>query len=261
MLITLLTDFGTTDTYIGQMKGVIAAIAPEARVIDLTHHVPPQDITSGAVALDSAVDVFPAGTIHVAVVDPGVGSARRPIAARSDAFLWVGPDNGLFTAAWKRYPPRHIVALTEPAYHRPEVSATFHGRDVFAPAAAHLAAGVKLDELGETIDDPVRLELPEPERTADTVKLRVLTIDHFGNLVTNMTARHLTRYSDLPRATVTAGRITAHGVHRTFADVPEHEPVAYIGSSGRLEIAVRNGSAAATAGVHPGDPVWFFPAR
>lgn len=261
MLITLLTDFGTTDTYVGQMKGVIAAIAPEARVIDLTHHIPPQDLVGGAIALDSAVDAFPDGTIHVAVVDPGVGSARRPIAARSERFFWVGPDNGLFTAAWQREPPLKIVALTEPAYHRQKVSATFHGRDIFAPAAAHLAAGAQVTELGETMNDPVQLDLPEPRRLADTVELRVLGIDHFGNLITNMTARHLTRYSDLERATVTVGQLTAHGIHRTFADVPPDEPVAYVGSADRLEIAVRNGSAAASGGVHPGDVAWFVPAR
>lgn len=256
--ITLLTDFGTTDTYVGQMKGIIASIASDASIIDLTHHVPPQDVTVGAIMLDSAVDAFPDATVHVAVVDPGVGSDRRPIAARSARFTLVGPDNGLFSAVWQRHPPQHVVALTDRTFHRSQVTATFHGRDIFAPVAAHLATGTTLDALGETIVDPVTLELPEPRRTPAGLEASVLCADHFGNLVTNITAEHLPGEGDVA---ITVGPARIEGIARTFADVPEGEPVAYLGSTGRLEIALRNASAAAQWSVAPGAAVHVHNAK
>lgn len=251
MPITLLTDFGTRDTYVGQMKGAIAAIAPQANVIDLTHNVPRQDIALGAVMLDSAVDAFPDASVHVAVVDPGVGGARRAIAAQCQRFTLVGPDNGLFTAVWQRHPPRRIVTLTSSAHHRPRVSPTFHGRDVFAPVAAHLVTSAMLEDLGETITDPIMLELPEPQQTDTGYELRVLCIDHFGNLITNMTERGL----PAGRVAIAVGPARIDGIRQTFADVPEGEPVAYLGSSGRLEIGIRNDSAAARWRLHVGDPI------
>lgn len=250
--ITLLTDFGTRDTYVGQMKGVIASIAPDTGVIDLTHDVPPQDVTAGAIMLDTAVDAFPDATVHVAVVDPGVGGVRRPIAARSARFTLVGPDNGLFTAVWQRHSPQRIVALTNTACHRPRVSATFHGRDIFAPVAAHLASGTPLDELGESITDPVTLDLPEPRPTTTGLEATVLCVDHFGNLITNITSDHLPRDG---RAAITVGPARIAEISRTFADVPEGEPVAYLGSTGRLEIALRNANAAARWNLAPGATV------
>ena len=259
MPITLLTDFGTTDTYVGQMKGVIAGIAPNAHVIDLSHAVPAQDVMNGAIRLESAVDAFPDGSIHVGVVDPGVGSARRAIAAQTERFTFVGPDNGLFTAVWQHHPPKRIMHLNNPAYHRAVVSATFHGRDVFSPCAAHLAAGAPLEDMGEPLDSPVRLNIPEPTATGDALALTVLCVDAFGNLITNMTEATLAAYEDLSHAVLIAGAGRAHGIRRTFADVPEHEAVAYVGSSHRLELAVRNASAAMRFGVHPGDTIWLYP--
>jgi len=255
--ITLLTDFGTSDTYVGQMKGVIASIAPDTPVIDLTHEVPPQDVLAGAIELDGAVDAFPEGTIHVGVVDPGVGSHRRPIAMQTDRFTFVGPDNGLFTAVAQRSDRCQAVALTECAYFRSRISATFHGRDVFAPAAAHLATGVALNKLGGPIPCPHRLELPQPTMSGDTLHGRVLLIDHFGNLITNITSRELQSHAvadgDAMRTTVGEARID--GLSQTFSDVAEGEPVAYLGSGGRLEIAIRNGDAARSLSVRRGEPV------
>ncbi|MEX0745107.1 MAG: SAM-dependent chlorinase/fluorinase [Phycisphaeraceae bacterium] len=241
-MITLLTDFGVTDTYVGQMKGVIASVAPGATVIDLTHAVPPQQIVVGALMLDAAVDAFDDDAIHVAVVDPGVGSQRRPLAVRTSHGIYVAPDNGLLTAVLARYRAYQVVALTNRRYQRTNVSATFHGRDVFAPAAAHLAVGVKLTELGEPVDPAtlVRLDLPQPVRHAEGMTLHVLWVDPFGNLVTDLRAEQLD--SD---ARVTLDDTTILTIADTFSDVPVGEPVAYFGSSGRLEIAVRNGSAAA----------------
>lgn len=253
-MITLTTDFGTTDTYVAQMKGVIAGIAPDVRVIDGTHDIPAQDILAGAVALDSLVDAFPDGTIHVAVVDPGVGSQRAAVAVKTERFTLVGPDNGLFTLVLDRYPPTAIVSLTNPNHHRDLVSATFHGRDIFAPVAARLAAGVTISRLGEPVNTLVNLNIPQPEVTTNGLSVLTLTADSFGNLITNLTQ---TFFNDwLTRANTKGATVSVKGhalgpVRRTFADVQPGEPVAYFGSSGRLELAIRNGSAKDLAGELP----------
>lgn len=246
-IITLTTDFGTADTFVGQMKGSILTIAPDARIVDVTHEVPVHDMLAGAIALESVIDVFASGTIHVAVVDPGVGTPRHAIGIETDDYLWIGPDNGVFTAVLARCPLKRAVALTNADYHRAEVSATFHGRDIFAPAAAHLAKGVPLAELGDPIDDPVLLDLPKPQFDGDNLIAHVLCADRFGNLVTDLTADHF--FSELGQGSedqvhIQIGSIAIQGVRRTFGGVEPGEPVAYLGSGGRLEIAVRNGSAA-----------------
>lgn len=253
-MITLTTDFGTTDTYVAQMKGVIAGIASDARVIDGTHDIPPQDILAGAIALDSLVDVFPDGTIHVAVVDPGVGSQRAAVAVKTERFTLVGPDNGLFTLVLDRYPPTAIVSLTNPDYHRDPVSATFHGRDIFAPVAAHLAAGIAIHKLGEPVNTLINLNIPQPEASSDGLSVLTLTADRFGNLITNLTQAFFSDW--LTRANAKGVTVSVKGhvigpVRRTFADVQPGEPVAYFGSSGRLELAVRNGSAKDMTGELP----------
>lgn len=257
-VITLLTDFGTCDTYVGQMKGVIADIARSATVIDLTHQVPWQDVVAGALMLEDAIDVFPAGTIHVAVVDPGVGTQRRAIAIETDHFTFVGPDNGLFTAVLQRHRMHRAHALTNTRYQRPAVSATFHGRDVFAPAAAHLAAGVPIAELGEAVEQPFALDLPKPAVQADTLGGQILWIDHFGNLITNIRqtdAQH--GATDRSISHVRVADTTIGPIRRTFSDVPAGSLVAYFGSAGRLEIARRNGSAARLLKAEPGTAVYL----
>lgn len=255
-LISLTTDFGTFDTCVAQMKGVIAGIAPQANVIDGTHDIPPQDVLAGALALEAMVEAFPAGTIHVAVVDPGVGSDRAAVAVRTQRFTLVGPDNGLFTLALQHHPPTAIISLTHPAYHRAPVSPTFHGRDIFAPAAAHLASGVALQDLGESVSTLVNLNVPEPVESQDSLIAIVLRADRFGNLVTNLTREcyddWLVRFGH-PDVAVSLNRQTVGPIRATFADAEPGKPLAYFGSSNRLEIAVRNADAASLLSVTRGD--------
>ncbi|MEX0885248.1 MAG: SAM-dependent chlorinase/fluorinase [Phycisphaeraceae bacterium] len=255
-MIALLTDFGLRDTYVGQMKAVIAGLAPGVAVVDLTHAVAPQNVAAGALALDVALPACPRGTVVLAVVDPGVGTGRRGVAIRSDAgdLTFVGPDNGLFTLALRRAGTCRAVELTNRAYYRTGgegMSPTFHGRDIFAPVAAHLATGVALDALGPAVDDLVELPLPEPARIAPgELELHVLDVDRFGNLITDLTAEALAAAGGAIAIDLAGCRITR--LARTYADVSEGEPVAYVGSSGRLEVALRNGSAAQWFNIGPG---------
>lgn len=250
-LITLTTDFGSADSYVAQMKGVIAGIAPHTRVIDGTHDIPPQNILAGALAVDAIVDAFPDGAIHVVVVDPGVGSERAAVAVRTSRFTLIGPDNGVFTLVLDRYPPTEIIRLTEPAYHRAPVSPTFHGRDVFAPVAAHLANGVTIEKLGESVTTLVNLDIPQPSETPDGLTAVVLLGDRFGNLTTNLTRGRYDAWlaqTHAGSATVSVKGREIGPVRQTYADVEPGDPVAYFGSSGRLELAVRNGSARCALG-------------
>ena len=187
-LITLLTDFGVRDEYVGCLKGVILGLNPRAVLVDLSHEVPPQDIRAGAFILAATAPFFPTGTIHLAVVDPGVGTSRRPLAARCRGQFWVGPDNGLFHLIFAGQGDLEIVSLENPAYFRPQVAATFHGRDLFAPVAAHLSLGVDLRQLGPTVTDPIRLPWPEPTFTAKIIRGEIIHVDRFGNLVSNIAA-------------------------------------------------------------------------
>lgn len=256
-IITLLTDFGSGDTYAAQMKGVIAGIVPEATVIDLTHQVPPHDILTGGLMLDGAVDAVPDGAIHIAVVDPGVGSDRAAIAVQTRRFSLVGPDNGLFTAVLEREPQYAAVQLTNRRYHRQTTSATFHGRDIFAAAAAHLATGLPMAELGPPAERLVRLELPKVRVSPGQIDATVLLTDRFGNLITNLTINlfEAWRAEGGGATRIEVGGHTIHRVSRTYADGAPGELVAYFGSSGRLEIAVRNGSAKARIGDSDQTPV------
>lgn len=229
------------------MKGVILGIAPAARIVDLTHSVPPQDVRTGAYHLATVVPYFPDGTIHVAVVDPGVGSARHAVAVETERALFVAPDNGLLSLALRIAPTQRIVRIENPDMMRPDVSATFHGRDVFAPAAAHLAAGMPLTELGPETDD---LMLPpdiEPHREGG----RIHHIDRFGNLVTNIPAGMLA--ATPPR--IVLGTTAIDGLSTSYAGVEDGTPLALIGSHGFLEIAVCNAHAAGTLGADIGDSV------
>ena len=250
-IITLTTDFGLADAFVGTMKGVILSIAPESTLVDVTHGVPAQDIMMGALALESAVDYFPKGTIHVAVVDPGVGSKRRAIAVETDSAIFIGPDNGLFTLVLTRQTLKRMVSLENPQYFLPEVSATFHGRDIFAPAAAHLAAGVALEALGSPLSGINALEIPETRILADRISSQVLAVDHFGNLVTGITRATLSGW-DCESAKVKVAGGEAGGIRTTYADVEPGSPVAYFGSAGRLEIGMRNDSAAESFGAERG---------
>lgn len=274
-ILTLLTDFGTEDEYVGVMKGVILSIAPDVRLVDLSHQIPPQDIRRAAFLLMNAVPYFPPDTVHLAVVDPGVGTARRPVAVRTPVGTFVGPDNGLFSWALANVPEWTAVEIREPAYRLPRVSSTFHGRDIFAPAAAYLAAGVPLEKLGPRVEDLVWLPPPRLEVGDLGVEGEILYADRFGNLVTSI--GHLEWEGDTlvlvlafgpggsgrrfsaGAAGVVVGspglKPRALGIRRTYGEVAVGEPLALVGSNGFLEIAVCQGSAVAALGAGPGAPV------
>jgi S-adenosylmethionine hydrolase len=249
-LITLTTDFGLSDPFVGIMKGVIATRAPGIPVVDVSHGVPPQDVLAGALVLRHAVEWFPRGSVHVAVVDPGVGSARRPLAVEIDVGVLVGPDNGVLALAFADR-LRRAVVLTEERFFLPARSHTFHGRDVFAPVAAALVMGTDLDALGPRVDDPVRIALPAVRRDGDRLHGEVIYVDHFGNLVTNVTD------AALPGRTgpVSIAGVTLPRVEVAYAAVEPGEPVAVVNSWGLLEIAVRDGSARDTLDADVGTPV------
>ncbi len=248
-IVTLTTDFGEADGYVGAMKGVILSLAPNATLVDISHAVRRQDVRHGARILATAAPFFPVGAIHVAVVDPGVGSARRGIALRTPCATFVGPDNGLFTPFLRERVA--CVVLANPATHRTPVSATFHGRDVFAPVAAHLSNGLPLTELGPPVDDPVSLSEPQPQRLPDgRLRVEVVNVDHFGNLVTNLRLREGERVN-LGDLRIVVGGVSL-AVQRTYADVEKGGLLALVGSDGYLEIAVREGSAAERLGLGVG---------
>ncbi len=271
-LITLTTDFGIADPYVGTMKGVMLNIAPHARLVDITHQIPAQDVLQTAFVLYAAWRYFPPHTVHLVVVDPGVGSARRAIAAKAAHGYFVGPDNGVFSYVMAEQQIETVVELADPSYRLPPVSHTFHGRDIFAPAAAHLAAGVPIHQLGPAIADPATLPPPLLSIDPGVVKGEVLYIDHFGNAITSIgrlswdgealslnppfqaRARQRARFP-AGRALVTAGGQEIHGVRRTYADVAPGDPLALVGSTGHLEVAVREGSGAEQLNLHRGDPI------
>jgi S-adenosyl-L-methionine hydrolase (adenosine-forming) len=245
VLVTILSDFGLRDTYVGQMKAALLAVAPMARVVDLTHAVPAQDVVTGAFLLWAAVDALPAGSVHLAVVDPGVGSARRAVAARARrGDLFVGPDNGLLLPALERLGgPTLAVELSESAYwRRGTPSTTFHGRDIFAPVAGHLASGVALERLGPPVDLLRPFELPQPHG----LEGEVVYVDGYGNLVTNLPATSLPE-----RYVVLVGERTIERQPH-YQAVPAGDLLALVGSSGLLEISVRDGSAAEHTGATRG---------
>ncbi len=255
-VITLTTDFGLKDGFVGAMKGVILSIFPEARLVDISHEIGPQNVLEGALVLNRAYAYFPRGTVHLAVVDPGVGTSRRAIAAKLGEHYFVGPDNGLFTpileTAEKQNEEVKFIHLTNSQYRLQQVSQTFHGRDIFAPAAAYLAKGVPLEELGPVISDPIRLTLPHPERTGHGWKARILGIDHFGNLATDLPAAELAGM-ELPVIRLHGREI--RGLVHSFGEKEPGSLIALINSAGYLEIAVVNGSAAKLLGAAAGELV------
>ena len=244
-VIALLTDFGTRDHYAGTMKGVMLGICPDATLVDISHEVPAHDVLAGALELSAAYPYFPSGTIFLAVVDPGVGSSRRGLAAEAGDFRFVAPDNGVLTAVLDEHPPKRIVELTERKYARPTVSRTFEGRDRFAPAAAWLAKGIDLTALGRPAGAIHRLEIPQPLVETDRIEGEVVRVDHFGNLVTNIRRKAFETLATGP-LDIRAGGHEVLRVVSTYADAPPGEVCALFGSTDHLEI-VANGTSAAAA--------------
>jgi S-adenosyl-L-methionine hydrolase (adenosine-forming) len=259
-IITLLTDFGTADGFVGVMQGVILGINPQAQLVDLSHQVAAQQILPAALILRSAVRFFPAGTVHVAVVDPGVGSARRPIVIDTEHGLLVGPDNGVLSLAATAAARRQVRLIENETLVRQPVSQTFHGRDVFAPVAAHLSRGVSVDVVGPRLHSIVELTVPPPQQTPAGLIGEVIYVDHFGNLLTNIAADALTHFP-LQGLSVSIDDKPVAGPVAAYAAVPEGAALAIVGSWGVVEIAVRNGSAAQTFAAGPGTPVTVVGAR
>ena len=259
-IVTLTTDFGTRDSYVGAIKGALLTVAPDLTLVDLSHEVPPQDILAGAFLLRHAATEFPAGTVHLGVVDPGVGSARLAIVVQAGGHLWVGPDNGLFSLILAADPGARVYALTHPDLRRPSVSATFHGRDVFAPAAARLATGFPAASAGPAVPSPVRLAAIAATRRDAGLEGSVIHVDHYGNLISCITAGEVADLGDRARLQVQVGDRGLDGVVDTYADVAPGALAALIGSGGLLEIGLREGSAAAALGLGRGAPLFVAPA-
>ncbi len=255
-IITLTTDFGLTDGYVAAMKGVIVGLAPQATLIDVSHQIAPQNVRAAAWVLQTILPYFPPGTVHMVVVDPGVGSARRPMAAASGDRYFVGPDNGVFTYALSAGEPAVCIHLDNPAYWLPAVSHTFHGRDIFSPVAAHLANGVPLAALGAPFSDPVRFDAPPPRRLPDgSLRGQIIHVDHFGNLISN-----------IPGAWLAGRRWSVHlasqrlmGPSLSYAAAAPGQLLALVSSGGTLEIALRDGNAAERLGAAADEPIVVCP--
>jgi hypothetical protein len=263
MIISLLTDYGTRDAYVGILKSVILEICPQAHLVDLTHEIGPGDIEAAAYLLQTAWSDLPSASVHLAVVDPGVGTARRAVAVQSGHTRFVAPDNGLLSYTLPELVQRphelHAVVLDRPEHWRQPVSATFHGRDIFAPVAARLARGAELASVGSPVDPAELVALPAPrlERSANgSVVGQVMMADRFGNLRTNID-RDLVPAGQV---FIELGRHRIHGLVETFGHVPAGEPAALIGSAGTLEVVLRNASASDRLGIQAGDTIVVRPA-
>lgn len=247
-VVALLTDLGLLDHYAGTMKGVVLGICPEATLVDISHDVPPHDVLTASLELAACYRYFPAGTVFLVVVDPGVGSARRPLAAEAGEYRFVAPDNGVLSAVFKEALPRRVVELTERRFARPTVSRTFEGRDRFAPAAGWLAKGTELRALGRSLTDYLRLEIPDPAVTENEVRGEVLRVDRFGNVITNIDRRSYDRLGRLGEAALEV-RAGDHRVGRlvsTYSEIMPGEVCALFGSTDHLEVAANSASAAET---------------
>ncbi len=257
--LAIITDFGYRDHYAGAMKGVIASIAPGAAMIDITHGIPAQSVVAGAIALREAWRYFPARTVFLAVVDPGVGTARAPIAIETRAGArFVGPDNGLLWLAANQAGIKRIVKLTSPRHRLTNVSATFHGRDIFAPAAAYLWRGASISALGPALRSIVQLDLPRPVDSARELRGEVIYVDGFGNLVSNIDRRTTEQFGSRFRHKSLSVRIKRGAAMRlldAYGDAPKGAPLAIFGSFGLLEVAVRDGNAAEHFAAGPGSSV------
>jgi S-adenosylmethionine hydrolase len=255
-VISLLTDFGLRDGYVGVMKGVIWKICPDAQIADITHAIAPQNIRQGATALLRTTKYFPRGTVHIAVVDPGVGTSRKPMAAEVDGHFYVGPDNGLFSLIFQAAEAKGVAAnyysLDKKQFWLPDISHVFHGRDIFAPVGAHLAGGVPIEITGTPFSNPIRLNNPMPEKKENTWIGEVIAIDNFGNIATNIGEIQI---EGRIQVSVKINGHSVDGLIKTFEDRPVGELVAMIGTEDDLVIAIVRGNAAERLNARVGDPV------
>jgi S-adenosyl-L-methionine hydrolase (adenosine-forming) len=250
-VITLLSDFGLSDYFVGAVKGVMLSLNPDVTFVDISHQVPPQDIFTGAFTLSQAYSCFPQGTVHFAVVDPGVGTSRKALAATAAGHYFVAPDNGILTYIMEANEDFVAHEITADHYFRKPVSATFHGRDVFAPVAAWISRKIELHQFGPVLQSPVRLQIPPLKRVRDAlIQGTILAIDHFGNLITNLKPEDVS----MPFK-ILAGQREITALRRTYGEGMSGEVIVVPGSAGFLEIAVKGGSAAATLNMKAGAPI------
>ncbi|MBP1700756.1 MAG: Chlorinase [Deltaproteobacteria bacterium] len=254
-IITLLTDFGIKDPYVASMKGVILNINPQCTLIDITHHVNPHDIQEGAFLLAKTYSYFPKGTIHLAVVDPGVGGARKPILLVTQNYLFVGPDNGLFTLVAKRERVKQVIDLTNKKYFLPQISTTFHGRDIFAPVAAYLSLGIPPSNFGEKLDHRVKLNLKEPVLRGKKLFGEIVLIDHFGNLISNIDQPRFTNFAKCYPFVIRIGEKAISNIKKGYWEGKKQETIALFGSGGFLEISINEGNAQRVLKVKKGEPI------
>jgi S-adenosylmethionine hydrolase len=253
-LITLTTDFGSNDPFVGIMKGVILGINPNANIVDLTHGIPAQNIVQAALVVRYSAGYFPAGTIHVAIVDPGVGSQRRPLLIQAKDSFYVGPDNGIFSLALKGTPPARIVELNNETYYLRPTSATFHGRDIFAPVAGYLSLGIPSESFGDLVPGFEQLAWQDPVLENGRIQGQIVYVDGFGNLITNIRKEDIKGLS--PSDVVfSVGPITIRGVKPNYASGAGEDLIALFNSWDLLEIARYRGSAQAASGIQVGDNV------
>ena len=258
-IVALVTDFGSRDHYVGAVKGAVLAACPEAVLVDVVHDLQPHDVLEGAYSLDAAYRAFPPGTVFVAVVDPGVGSARRGLGVEAGGYRFVGPDNGIFTFILAANPEARVHALMNAGLFRYEVSPTFHARDIFGPVAGHLARGLPLDHVGPAVEHPVLLQTETVRRVGDEWETTVLHVDRFGNLTTHLRREELERVLERVGGDPTQVVLVVEGVVMplvtAYSDVPEGDACGLPGSSGRLEVAVNRGNASRLLGAGKGAPV------
>jgi S-adenosylmethionine hydrolase len=253
--ITLTTDFGLAYGFVGTMKGVIYTINPQAVIIDISHEIGSQDLPATAFLFAASYRYFPQGTVHVVVVDPGVGSQRRAVAVETEKYYFVAPDNGVLTLALKQEKIIKSVELTNPVYFLEEVSDTFHGRDIFAPAAAHLSLGVEMEKLGDEAEELKEIRFPEPEVSESGIKGHIIYIDKFGNLITDIQHEFFRSVISDGQFSIRIAGIELGKISRSYADVAEGEPLAIFDSFGNLEIAVNCDSAAEKLKARKGDSI------
>ncbi len=254
-IITMTTDFGLTDHYVGVMKGVILSINLKARVIDISHQVRPGYIFQGARLVKETYHFFPRGTVHLAVVDPGVGTSRRSIVVKIKDHYFVGPDNGLFWPVIECSNVPTVVHLTEKKYFMSDVGCTFHGRDIFAPVASYLSTGVDPREMGPIITDPVQLDFQMPHEKEGILTGEVVSVDHFGNMITNIHEDDLACFLKESQPLIKVGDLVVEGLHKSYAEISKGEPLSLIGSSRYLEISVNLGRACDRTGEKSGDVI------
>lgn len=250
-IITITTDFGLQDHYVSAMKAVILGIVPNSRLIDISHQIPPQDIMAGAYVVRNAAMLFPPGTVHLVVVDPGVGTDRKMVALKIEDQYFVGPDNGIFSLIGDEF-SYQAIDLNNPEFWRSGPSHTFHGRDVFAPVAAHIANGVPFENLGDPLKEIITYRWAVPISDKDGIQGWVVHIDRYGNLISNITEKLLNEAGSISKLKIYVGNTILDELVTTFGDVAEGEAAAYIGSSGMLEVAINKGNAKKLLGVEKG---------